>query len=479
MAYKYQMGTAVMSGSLIQEGAINASSLDAGAGGITNAGAISGATTISGSSNLLVGGTVSLQGVADTALDVGADSFFYKDAGDDLMKRDSMADYATAIAGVGLGAASGVLLLDISEIGAGTVASGDKFLMLDSDNSTEQLESVDDLATFFAGTVGNSALAAASGVLGLDIANVTTASIASTDTILFNDQNGDVVRQEAIDDIASLFAGAGLAASSAVLAVNVSGAMVITSDNVCISGSIAGPGLNFAGPATAISGLDLDISEFSEVAPASNDAFLTLDSDNSTEQLCTVDALASLYSGAGLAATAAVIAVVNASDGGLAINANDMQLDLNDLAAAAVDVAADSVAIVDANDSNASRKESIADLVTAMAGTGLTATAGTLNLSSTGGVAGIGDAAATLAEGVNYGTTTLTANRVWTLPASAGMSVGDIVRAKAPPDVGVFKIVITRAGSQTIDGYTTGIELEADNAAISLIYAAADKWIII
>ena len=57
-------------------------------------------------------------------------------------------------------------------------------------------------------------------------------------------------------------------------------------------------------------------------------------------------------------------------------------IDINGLSAAAVDVSADSIAIVDANDSNASRKESIADLVGAMAGTGLAASNGQLTVSA-------------------------------------------------------------------------------------------------
>ncbi len=52
-------------------------------------------------------------------------------------------------------------------------------------------------------------------------------------------------------------------------------------------------------------------------------------------------------------------------------------LDLNELSAAAVAVGADSIAIIDATD-NGSKKESIADLVTAMAGDGLAAASGVL-----------------------------------------------------------------------------------------------------
>jgi hypothetical protein len=55
-----------------------------------------------------------------------------------------------------------------------------------------------------------------------------------------------------------------------------------------------------------------------------------------------------------------------------------LAVDLNELTAAAVDVTADSIALIDATD-NSSKKESIADLATAMAGTGITATNGVLS----------------------------------------------------------------------------------------------------
>ncbi len=55
-------------------------------------------------------------------------------------------------------------------------------------------------------------------------------------------------------------------------------------------------------------------------------------------------------------------------------------LDLNGLTEATVDIAADSVAIIDANDSNLTRKESLADVIAAIDGTGLTASSGVLSV---------------------------------------------------------------------------------------------------
>jgi len=68
----------------------------------------------------------------------------------------------------------------------------------------------------------------------------------------------------------------------------------------------------------------------------------------------------------------------NGLSGGGDISASrTFALDLNELTAATVDVANDSVAIIDATD-NSSKKESIADLVSAIAGSGLNATNGVL-----------------------------------------------------------------------------------------------------
>ena len=77
------------------------------------------------------------------------------------------------------------------------------------------------------------------------------------------------------------------------------------------------------------------------------------------------------------------ITAVTAGDGlsgGGTSGAVSLALDLNELTAATVNVANDSIAIVDASDSNTSRKETIADLMSAVDGTGLTASSGVLSV---------------------------------------------------------------------------------------------------
>ena len=73
------------------------------------------------------------------------------------------------------------------------------------------------------------------------------------------------------------------------------------------------------------------------------------------------------------------IEAVTAGDGlsgGGTSGSPTIDLDLNELTAAAVNVANDLIAIIDADASNASKKESIADLITAFAGIGLGASSG-------------------------------------------------------------------------------------------------------
>ena len=68
--------------------------------------------------------------------------------------------------------------------------------------------------------------------------------------------------------------------------------------------------------------------------------------------------------------------------GNVTSSGNATTLVLNDLAAATVSVANDSIAIIDADGSNASKKESIADFVSAIAGTNVTASSGQLSVAS-------------------------------------------------------------------------------------------------
>ena len=91
-------------------------------------------------------------------------------------------------------------------------------------------------------TASNSGLAggATTGTpsLSLDINNLAAEDIASGDMIAFNDAGDNGIHKESIDDIATLFAGTGLAASSAVLSVDLNEVGAITpavDDNIILT----------------------------------------------------------------------------------------------------------------------------------------------------------------------------------------------------------------------------------------------------
>lgn len=93
----------------------------------------------------------------------------------------------------------------------------------------------------------------------------------------------------------------------------------------------------------------------------------------------------------------------NGLSGGGTTGGVTLALDLDELSAATVAQASDSIVIIDADDSNSSKKESIADFVSAIAGTGLSASSGQLNASA-GAITALNNA--TENELVTVGSTT-------------------------------------------------------------------------
>ena len=289
----------------------------------------------------------------------------------------------------------------------------------------------------------NGGLSRSGNAIKIDQGNLTAANInVANDLFAFFDaDDSNNVKKESIADLVAAMDGDGLAATSGVLAID------IVASN---------PGLTFDSGK-----IDTKMKSDGGLTKDANGLMILADSSGGLETHAGGLRLKAAVAGDGLAHTSGVLS-----------------LDLNELTAATVNVAADSLAIIDA-DGNVTRKESIADLVAEMAGGGLSASNGVL--SSAGSVvSNFADANADLAVGFNFGTTTLTANRTLTLPASGGLSGGEVIYVKAPADVGDFKVTIQKASSgatQNIDGLAS-IDLETDSAAVSLIYVGSNTWAI-
>ena len=115
----------------------------------------------------------------------------------------------------------------------------------------------------------------------------------------------------------------------------------------------------------------------------------------------------------------------------LKFNASIVQtgdINLNSVSGGTINVAADSIVFIDADD-NASKKESIADLATAMAGTGISASSGALNLDAAQtGITSIGPSSGVLTVSDDLTVTgDLIVNGTTTTVNSTTVTVDDIV----------------------------------------------------
>jgi len=457
--------------------------------------------------------TLDIANLAEATIASG-DEIVINDATGDVNRRESIDDVAAKFAGAGLAAASAVMTLDISEYSEITPAASDAFLTLDSDNSTEQLTTTDALATKFAGA----GLAAASAVMSLDISEYSEVTPAASDAFLTLDSDNETEQLTTTDALATKFAGSGLAAASAVMSLDISeysavvpvGAdsfLTLDSDGTteqlttmtALGTAMAGAGLDSAtgvlevGAGTLIDvaadSISVDLSEATGNDIVDSDFLVFLDGGTSgTAAKCDTSVFADLLGGDGLAVSNTTLAVVNATNGGLAVNPNDMQVDFFDLTAkGATLVTGDSLAIVDSENSDESRKVSMTNLGAFLAGTGITNTAGKLSVDTSGGDSMSSTAAidnTVLTAGLNYFTGTIDPSLEFievVLPSgdSNEPTEGDIFYLKAPSNCGTGnRVNIEVSGAHGIDGETS-IVLEDSYATVGFVYAASASWVII
>lgn len=183
-------------------------------------------TTLAGtaaSTGLTVSSNVLTVNPSDNAVTVGTDYIHYQTAAG-LPKKDLISDFTTAIAGTaansGLISASGVLAVSVHDLTAETPASGD--LMVFSDEGTagdpNRSVTVDNFATFQAGTVGTTGISATAGVLSV---NPTDNSIAVATDYFVGMTAAGAPTKDLVSDVATAMAGEGIAATTGVLSLDV------------------------------------------------------------------------------------------------------------------------------------------------------------------------------------------------------------------------------------------------------------------
>ena len=259
-------------------------------------------------------------------------------------------------------------------------------------------------------------------------------SVGTADVL---DSSGDLTAaafgtaaKEAIDDQvnALLTAGSGVSLTYD----DAAGTLTVTRDAETgdISSVVAGDGLS-GGATTGVATLALDLNELTAASvDVGSDSIVLIDANDSNgSRKESITDLATAMAGTNITATNGVLSTtadltgVTAGDGlsgGGTSGAVSVALDLNELTAAAVDASADSIVLIDASDSNASRKESLVDLGTALAGDGLTSASGALNLGvDDSSIETSGDALRVKASGV---TNAMLANSTFTVSDGSNTS---------------------------------------------------------
>jgi len=174
------------------------------------------------------GATIDIAGVSNTLTEANlasGDLFAVADISSaNEAKKITVEDFGQYLAGgtnAGIGESSGKLTIDLNDLTAGVVAVGsDSFAFIDSDDNATKKEAIADLITAVAGTVTTTGLAASSGVLKIDIPNVTqVGTLHSSDQVLIYDADVGALRRTTINDI-GLGAVAPPAAEYVTLATN-------------------------------------------------------------------------------------------------------------------------------------------------------------------------------------------------------------------------------------------------------------------
>jgi|TARA_R100001463_G_scaffold11426_1_gene32109 hypothetical protein len=157
-----------------------------------------------------------------------------------------------------------------------------------TDSNATTITQGDDL--FFAASGGLTAETTADGTVthSLDINGLSAAAIASGDFLAFSDENasGDPTKKESIDDIATLFAGTGLTASSAVISVDAAQSQITSVGALTGLSTAADATIDLNGGAITVDGTTLsidstDTTNLTMTANSSSGKTLTIDAANS------------------------------------------------------------------------------------------------------------------------------------------------------------------------------------------------------
>ena len=429
----------------VSGGLLQGDSLNVGVSGISTQGNVEGVegifTDLSASNTLKVGGTVRLDGAADETLVANQDSIYFFDATDNLLKKESMVDFAATLAtGFGISAGGGTLALALSELTAVACDVGnDSIAFIDKNGGNGSRQAtIASIATLQAGT----GIDATSGVFSTSAGQTGITSLRNDSLVIGKDSTDDIIDFSPADGLKIETDG--------TARLTITDALSTVSNNLMVMGN-----LTVSGTTTTIDSTTINISSSFKFEGPLDDHETILncgtpvaDSEVFLPQLPAgqyhLAALADAPSAASAAVTAAEFAILD-----------------GDTAASSFVIAdGDQMIINDGGAGGTLKQAAMSSLKTYMTSEAVSKrTAGQ-----------------SLIVGVNYFDDFGSNGEVAvTLPASSDMVQGQRIKVKAPSDTAANRYlkINTQAGSQKIDG-EDAILLESPHAAVELVYVDTD-----
>ncbi len=429
-----------------------------------------------------------LNDLSAAAVAVGADSIAIIDATDDSSKKESIADLMTAVAGDGLAASSGVLAVGVD----------DSSIELNSDALRVKASGVTN--AMLAGSIANGKLA--NSAITIAGASTSLGGSITAAAILNTDMGANFTIGNQSSDTATFSGGVIVAGDLTVQGTTTT----VDSTTINISSSFTFEGVADDFETTlGIVDPDADRTVFLPNSsgvlaifdPSASDAELKTALTVVPSELNLLDAVArgSIIHGNSSGATALLakgaantvlssdgtdISYAQVSNAMLAGSITDGKLNQITtagkvaLSALEIDGESNAVTSLDAADlfivddgAGGSNKKMAASVLKTFIGSGVSP----VNV--------IADADATLAVGINAPSAAASAQRTWTLPASAGLTAGESIIIKAYGNSGTHPVTVAVNSGQEIDGVQANIVLESDSAAVTLYYVAANTFIIV
>ncbi len=354
---------------------------------------------IAGDNITVTSGSTGAITISGTALDIASKTQVAADAADHVLiydATDGVIKKATvqSIQNV----ATSIDINGLSALTESTIHQDDLFVVYDSSAATNKKIDLEDIIEFIttdpSTTYGSTGLKEVDGRLYVHINTLDEAGIdPAADYIAFSDEGAtsDPTKKESVADFVQAIRGTttttGLASTNGVLNIDITnqGSLTLASADEFLVWDADASALKKT-TATAIGNfvsVDLNSLSGATIDPA-NDSVVFIDRDDSyNSKKQTLSSFISAISGDGLNTTNGVISVDVSDFAGTGLvddGSENLKLDLNALTAGTVNVANDSIVFVDADDSNNSKKESIADFVSGIAGSGFTASSGQISI---------------------------------------------------------------------------------------------------